>query len=155
MPKQKPKVFVSYSRKDQVIAETLDKSLAEKNISTWRDQRSLAGGENWPKSTAEAIALSKVLLLIWSVQAQGSHFVEFEWTTALALRKPIIPILHDNTPLPAALTALNGITSTKAEETSASILASWNGFTPKQRRIRKKPYWEHWTATRQTHLSKP
>ena len=41
--------------------------------------------------------------------ATSSHFVEFEWTTAVALRKPVVPCLLDRTPLPSALQAVQGI----------------------------------------------
>jgi hypothetical protein len=50
-----------------------------------------------------------VLLLAWSQEAAASHFVEFEWNTALALQKSVLPCLLDQTPLPPALRAINSI----------------------------------------------
>ena len=63
----------------------------------------------WPKAIGEAIANQAVLRLVWSQRAAQSHFVEFEWTTALALQKPILLCHLDATPLPPALQALHSI----------------------------------------------
>ena len=56
MPQQKPRAFISYSRQDLAVVEELEKHLTAKGIAIWRDLRSLAPGENWPKKAAEAVA---------------------------------------------------------------------------------------------------
>ncbi len=40
------KVFISYSRADQQMAEVLEKDLGERGISTFMDFRDLKAGEN-------------------------------------------------------------------------------------------------------------
>jgi hypothetical protein len=67
------------------------------------------GGEQWPKAIGEAIATNDCFLLVWSNSAAQSHFVEFEWNSAIALRKTILPCLLDDTPLPPALSAINAL----------------------------------------------
>ena len=104
-----PNVFLSYSREDLAVARRLDQALTTSGIAVWRDQESLYGGQQWPKAIGEAIATHDVLLLAWSKHAAASHFVGFEWTTALALRKTILPCFLDETPLPPALSAINGL----------------------------------------------
>jgi hypothetical protein len=104
-----PSVFLSYARADAPTVQTLAQALQAQGIAVWRDQDSLYGGERWPKAIGEAIAAHDWLLLAWSQQAARSHFVEFEWTTAIALRKMIIPCLMDETPLPPTLSAINAI----------------------------------------------
>ena len=91
-------------------------------ITVWRDQDSLYGGQHWPKAIGEAIAAHDVLLLVWSQEAAASHFVEFEWNTALALQKSVLPCLLDQTPLPPALRAINGIDARLPHEALPKIL---------------------------------
>ncbi len=104
-----PSVFISYSRKDQDVAESFEKVLKSHGLGVWRDQESIYAGEKWPKAIGNAIASNEMLLLLWSRQAKGSHFVEFEWNTALALQKAILPVFIEDVKLPPALSALNGI----------------------------------------------
>jgi hypothetical protein len=103
------KVFLSYARDDLDAARDLESALVAAAIMVWRDQGGLYGGAQWPKAIGEAIASSDALLLVWSLRAARSHFVEFEWTTAMALKKAIIPCFLDETSLPPSLSAVNGI----------------------------------------------
>jgi hypothetical protein len=102
------KVLISYSRVDLEFAQELESALTD-GVEVWRDEGELYGGVQWPKAIGEAIAWSDTLLLVWSAHASRSHFVEFEWTTAVALKKLIIPCLLDHTPLPPSLSAIHGI----------------------------------------------
>ena len=104
-----PSVFLSYSRKDLSRLKKLEVQLkAQPKISIWRDQDKIYGGQKWPKVLGEAIADRDVFLLAWSKHSSVSHFVEFEWCTALALKKTIIPCLLDSTALPPSLAATQG-----------------------------------------------
>jgi hypothetical protein len=82
---------------------------AQLKISIWRDQGKIYGGQKWPIVLGEAIADQDILLLAWSKYAAASHFVEFEWCTAIALKKTIIPCLLDSTAMPPSLAATQGI----------------------------------------------
>jgi len=119
-----PSVFLSYARADAARVTALEQILREQGIEIWRDQESLYGGQQWPKAIGEAIASHDFFLLAWSRTAASSHFVEFEWTTAIALRKPVIPCLLDETPLPSALRAIQGIT-VNAPDASARLSAAF------------------------------
>ncbi len=104
-----PSVFLSYSRADLPFVEELESRLtASSDIEIWRDQEKIYGGRKWPKVLGQAIADKDVFLLAWSKKAEESHFVEFEWCTAIALKKNIIPCLLDDTPLPASLRTFHG-----------------------------------------------
>ncbi len=103
-------VFLSYSRDDLPLIERLEAQLkTTREITIWRDQDGLRGGERWPKKLGEAIADQDVVLLAWSQNAKRSHFVEFEWCTALALKKTIVPCLLDHSTLPPSLAAMNAL----------------------------------------------
>jgi TIR domain len=122
-----PKLFLSYARDDSASAQEFEKGLIAAGIEVWRDQKSLYGGEQWPKAIGEAIASSDALLLVWSARAVKSYFVEFEWTTALALKKLIIPCLLDDTPLPSSLSAVNTISCRDIETALPAIIQGVSG----------------------------
>jgi hypothetical protein len=104
-----PTVFLSYSRADLPLIEQLEAQLtAHPDISIWRDQEKIYGGQKWPKVLGEAISDQEVFLLAWSKDSAASHFVEFEWCTAIALKKTIVPCLLDETPLPPSLKTFHG-----------------------------------------------
>ena len=119
-----PNVFLSYVRKDVELAKKLEQALKLSGYFVWRDQESIYGGEQWPKVLGEAIADTDFILLLWSKNAAQAHFVEFEWTTAVALRKTIIPCLTDDTPLPHSLMAINGIVLKDFQQGFAEIIKS-------------------------------
>lgn len=105
-----PSVFLSYSRADLPLIEQLAARLraSSPEILIWRDQEKIYGGQQWPKVLGEAIADQDVFLLAWSKNSAASHFVEFEWCTAIALKKTIVPCLLDETPLAVSLRAFHG-----------------------------------------------
>jgi len=115
-------VFLSYARRDLPNLQPLLQSLGAHGITVWRDQDNLYGGQHWPKAIGEAIAAHDVLLLVWSQEAAASHFVEFEWNTALALQKSILPCCLDSTPLPPALSSINEIDTRQPHEALPKIL---------------------------------
>ncbi|MDR4474690.1 MAG: toll/interleukin-1 receptor domain-containing protein [Nitrospira sp.] len=133
-----PSIFLSYSRTDLSLIEQLERHLkSSPEISIWRDQDKLYGGQKWPKILGEAIAQQDVFLLAWSKHSATSHFVEFEWTTAIALKKTIIPCLLDSTPLPVALRATHAITAYNPDEAAGHIFHALKAPPPAQDQARK------------------
>jgi hypothetical protein len=103
------RVFLSYARNDLQVVQRLEQEIVAHGLTVWRDQDSIYGGQQWPKAIGEAIATHDRVVLVWSQHAARSHFVELEWNIALALQTSIIPCWLDQTPLPPALRATNGI----------------------------------------------
>ncbi|HEX5084403.1 MAG TPA: toll/interleukin-1 receptor domain-containing protein, partial [Blastocatellia bacterium] len=119
-----PKVFISYARVDMDRALELEQVFIANSMDVWRDQHSVYAGEQWPRAIGEAIADCDAVLLLWSADSAASHFVEFEWTTALALKKTIIPCLLDYARLPPGLAAINNIDCRNIDEAGPLILAA-------------------------------
>jgi hypothetical protein len=119
-----PRVFVSYARYDSNAVDALEPALRAAGLDIWRDQESLYAGERWPKALGEAIAASDALILVWSAHAASSDFVELEWTTALALKKLLIPYLRDDTPLPLALHSIHAVTSSDPQRATQTVRES-------------------------------
>lgn len=121
-----PTVFLSYSRADLPLIKQLQARLqaSAPDISIWRDQEKIYGGQNWPKVLGEAIAVQDVFLLAWSKNSKSSHFVEFELCTAIALKKAIVPCLLDETPLPPALRTFHGYSTQDVADLTDSLVSA-------------------------------
>jgi hypothetical protein len=117
-----PRVFISYARHDLIPVQQMERALQAHDLIVWRDQENIYGGQQWPKAIGEAIAAHDYVLLVWSKSAAQSHFVEFEWNSAIALRKTILPCLLDDTPLPPALSAINAIDARQLDDAFPRIL---------------------------------
>ena len=115
------RIFLSYSHEEGKSAEALEHGLCGRSIEVWRDKTGLHAGEKWPKALGEAIQKADALLLIWSAAAARSEFVELEWNIALALKKPVLPILSDETALPAALCATHSITEREPDRMAERV----------------------------------
>lgn len=124
MAKGTATVFLSYAREDLVTAKRLEQALRDNQHSVWRDQESVYAGQNWPKAIGNAIDAKDAVVLLWSTQAKRAHFVEFEWSTAIALKRPILPCLLDETSLPPSLSSYNAVSINNFEADFPKILKS-------------------------------
>lgn len=90
-------VFISYSHEDRFFAELVEVKFLGKEISVWRDTRSLAGGAKWKSEIDAGIDKCKVLVLVLSPSSSNSNYVTYEWARAIAFGKSIIPIYNSET----------------------------------------------------------
>ncbi len=119
-----PDVFLSYAHDDSKTVAEIETALKTRGCNVWSHQQSLYGSQSWAKAIGEAILASDGIVLFWSKNASRSYYVEFEWNTALALKKPVIPYVLDDTPLPPPLHAINAIPGTTTEEDIPKILSA-------------------------------
>ena len=68
-------VFVSYSSKDQTIADAVVEALEGENIYCWYAPRDVAPGADWADSVTKAIQDSSMMVLVFSEQANRSQRV--------------------------------------------------------------------------------
>ena len=93
-------VFISFSFKDQAIAETIVNQLLNKyHISCWICTQDIRAGENYKKTIVKAITDAKVLLMIQSESSMLSTEVPKEVSIALNKNKTVIPFVIDNSEL--------------------------------------------------------
>jgi TIR domain len=104
-----PLVFISYNRKDGKYAKSLRDQIAARGIDVFFDIDSIAPSVAFPTATADSIAKCDLFLLLWSHNAAASHFVQEELNIALAEKKVIFPVMLDDCPRPAALSAINSM----------------------------------------------
>jgi len=84
MPKEKLKVFVSYSHEDEPMKKELDKSLImlkrSEKIDVWQDRQIIAGQE-WDATIKQELADADIILLLISVDFNNSQYI---WDKELA-----------------------------------------------------------------------
>jgi TIR domain/NB-ARC domain len=90
-------IFISYSRSDgRVFAEAFERRLGEEaGIKSWRDLKSIEGGEDIRPQVLRAIEAVKHLVLILSQRALASDWVKREWTHARMIGRKVSPVLAD------------------------------------------------------------
>lgn len=89
-------VFISYSTKDVVQAETVREVLEKNSISCWMAPRDIPGGSNYTKEIPNAIRGCKIFVLILSENAQGSPWVLRELDSAVNSGKVILPFMLED-----------------------------------------------------------
>ncbi len=116
MPIESPKIFISHSWDNKPLVRRLEAELKAAGAEVWVDHAGVRGGDNLPKEISAALAWCNTVILVWSQSAAQSHWVELEWTNAIALRKLVIPCRLDKTALPALLANLLYVDFTEVEK---------------------------------------
>ncbi|MBE6587878.1 MAG: toll/interleukin-1 receptor domain-containing protein [Ruminococcaceae bacterium] len=90
-------VFISYSSKDQKIADNLVSVIESKGASCWIAHRDIIPGEEWAESINNAIQNCRIFVLIFSKDSNSSVQVGKEINLAVSNNKVIIPYKIDST----------------------------------------------------------
>jgi formylglycine-generating enzyme required for sulfatase activity len=106
-------VFISYANEkgdktvsDRQIADMICSALESENIRCWIDHRDIMPGEKWVNAMFNAVEQSKIMVLVFSANANQSQWVEDEITYALDEKIRIIPFRFDNVTPQGALRVL-------------------------------------------------
>lgn len=111
----KPEVFLSYSTKDAVACERIEKTLSVADFTVWRDKRSITPGNSWVKSIFKGINSADFVVPLLSLNSIQSRWVEREVETALAKSMTrdsalsIVPVILEPVQIPDELMALQCI----------------------------------------------
>ena len=92
-------VFISYSTKDQAIADSVCGFLEARQIRCWMAPRDILPGQPYAQVIIDAISQCKVFVLIFSAQSSQSQDVLQETDNAKNKKKVIIPFRIDDTRL--------------------------------------------------------
>jgi hypothetical protein len=77
------KIFISYSRKDTVVAEQYRKAQIMMGNTIFMDTYTIRAGEDWEEALKRFIREADVFQLFWSEYSATSEHVKFEWVYAL------------------------------------------------------------------------
>jgi formylglycine-generating enzyme required for sulfatase activity len=114
----KPKIFISYSRKDSEIAERVYKDLQNEGFAPWLDKESLLPGQNWKMMISKEMKESSFFLALLSSDSLGKRgYVNKELRFALDILDEfpldeiyLIPVYIDHCePLDERLRDIHGI----------------------------------------------
>lgn len=90
------KVFISYSRKDEALADKVVASLEEAGLDAWYDKREIVPGENWAESIARGLKESNAMVVLLTTNSFDSDLVHFDIEYALgdsAYNNRLIPVI--------------------------------------------------------------
>src|SRR5947209_6147842 len=85
-------VFVSYSRKDKVVANYLANEMRSLGASVFIDYQKLVAGENFISRLGHEIEHADFFVILLSPASVSSKWVQRELAWAVNCDKPIIPI---------------------------------------------------------------
>lgn len=85
-------VFISYSVKDRLKSDAICHILEEERIRCWIAPRDISPGGSWAAEIADSIPLSKIMLLVFSQNANSSKQVLREIELAISNDVIIIPV---------------------------------------------------------------
>ncbi|NIM84267.1 MAG: TIR domain-containing protein [Candidatus Aminicenantes bacterium] len=96
-------VFISYANdkgsrnnRDFQVAETIYNALEAKNIRCWMAPRDIPSGADWLEAILDAVEKSKLVVLVFSSNANQSQWVKDEISMALEKNITIIPFRIEN-----------------------------------------------------------
>jgi hypothetical protein len=129
-----PLVFISYNTVDKLQARLIATSLVQQGSGVWFDEWDIGPGESITGGIEKGITRAHVFVLLWSQNARKSNWVGTELRAYLRRRVDnqtlrIIPVMLDDTPLPALVADYKGIRVTRElplEEITSKIL----GYRP-------------------------
>lgn len=90
--------FISYSSKDAVVAAAVRDALEAAAVRCWIAPRDIQPGEEWPAAIMRGIGSSRVMVLVFSADANTSPQIVREVERAVSRRMPVLPFKIDPTP---------------------------------------------------------
>ncbi len=85
-------IFISYSSKDQDIAETICKALESRGNSCWISSRDVRAGDNFQEAIVRALRGAKVMLLVFTANANNSDEIKKELVLAGRHQVTVVPV---------------------------------------------------------------
>lgn len=85
-------IFISYSRNDRFIAETI-RDVLEADFKTWIDLEGIPGGELWEQEILKAISASHAMVVLVTRSSADSQWVAREITLAREKKLQVFPLI--------------------------------------------------------------
>jgi hypothetical protein len=101
------RIFISYARRDQAAVEALNADLERARVQVWMDEE-LIGGESWWDTILEQIRSCDLYIFVLSPNSLGSPVCQAELDYALALSRPLLPVLVRDVAIQLAHPAIAG-----------------------------------------------
>lgn len=91
-------IFISYHSKDREWVRRLVDALLAQGLRVWYDEMEIKFGDTLPNRMEEGLRQSAYVVFIITPETVRSNWMALELGAALALQKPLIPIVAEETP---------------------------------------------------------
>ncbi|MBI1210882.1 MAG: TIR domain-containing protein [Alphaproteobacteria bacterium] len=89
-------VFISYSHKDKISADAVCAGLEGSSVRCWIAPRDIDAGSEWAEGIIHGLNRCRIMVLIFSANANQSHQVRREVERAVSREMPILPFRIEN-----------------------------------------------------------
>lgn len=122
------RIFISHNVKDKDTARLLATMFSDRGIGVWFDQWEIKPGDSITGGIGKGIEECDVFMLMWSVAAKASKWVDTELRSAIRKRVDdtgfrLIPIMIDDTALPALVAEYRGFPLKKVSDIEGIVRA--------------------------------
>ena len=94
-----PQIFITYSSKDQKVARTICTALENRGLACWISFRNVKPGQNYQEQIVKAIRTAKIMVLVFTANANNSNEIKKELALASQHNLIVIPVrIEDVTP---------------------------------------------------------
>jgi hypothetical protein len=94
-----PKIFITYSTKDQKVSRTICTALENRGLACWISSRNVKPGQNYQEQIVRAIRAAKIMVLVFTTNANNSNEIKKELALASQNNLVVIPVrIEDVTP---------------------------------------------------------
>ena len=97
------RIFISYSSRDREVAEAVCRTLESSGVSCWIAPRDIIPGSDWGEAIIDAINSTRVMVLVFSSNANESRQIKREVERAVSKGLPVIPLRIEDVPLSKSL----------------------------------------------------
>ena len=163
------RIFISFASADRKIARAMCDDLEKNGFACWISSRDVRGGENYQEAIVQALRAVKVMVLVFSQNANASNEIKKELALASQTNTVVIPFRIENAAPNAALAyelatrqwidafddrdealrllgeRIGGIVTASGDTQPApqprSAEPRWHTPSPQPREMHKKPLW--------------
>lgn len=136
------RVFISYSRSDELFAQRISTSLSDAGVEVWIDVKDIPLGMKWSTAIQQGLDSCEIMLVIISPDSMSSKNVEDEWQYFLDHQKRVVPVLWKPTKIQFQLNRLQYIDFSSSDYLSAlsDLLTALGVPTSTTQQLRKRAY---------------
>jgi TIR domain-containing protein len=87
-----PQIFITYSSKDQAVARTICTALENRGLACWISSRNVRPGQNYQEQIVKAIRTAKIMVLVFTANANNSNEIKKELALASQNNLVVIPV---------------------------------------------------------------
>jgi TIR domain len=87
-----PPIFITYSSKDEKVARTICTALESRGLACWISSRNVKPGQNFQEQIVRAIRAAKIMILVFTANANNSDEIKKELALASQNNLVVIPV---------------------------------------------------------------